>query len=287
MKQLIFSLCKMMLQKTTMSTGICRLLIFPWIISSMGQHCFVSSANHCNRLTWAFIRPVRRTNVVDENPFSLHSRFSPLRSSYPLLLLVSDLKNSSSRNSVRGNFRNVCCQRTTSSDEPIAPEQHNTPPTTKLSSSSVSVEPTALTRTTSVSHKIQLVSTQQSKQIPSVSLGWRKRWQRRMGVVMAGVGFLSSATRAIATTQLTRWKPTVETIRKYLQQSGIDQEMLAVLNVRLLDNIIILSRVEQAILQGKDRRDIVAARTSISMECHNGTIPPMSDALRYGVYMVL
>jgi hypothetical protein len=110
--------------------------------------------------------------------------------------------------------------------------------------------------------------------------GWRKRMQRRAGVALSAAGFVSSATRALLTDRRQQWKPTVEALRNFLNTSGIYLELSALLNVRLLDNLIILSRVEQAALKGMDRRDL-ACRTDASPMV---AVPSAEEALRFVVH---
>jgi len=116
--------------------------------------------------------------------------------------------------------------------------------------------------------------------------GWKKRLRRRTGAALSAVGFLTSATRALLTdrSQFQRaWKPTVDALRSFLRKSGIDLEISALLNVRLLDNILILSRVEKAALNGKDRRDLaVCSRHDVeaSSKSHCVRLPTHDEALR-------
>jgi hypothetical protein len=77
----------------------------------------------------------------------------------------------------------------------------------------------------------------------------------------------------------------VEALRAFLERSGIDLEISAQLNVRLLDNLILLSRVERAALNGKDRRDLALLSSCNDRDNDNDTAswrPPLTDkALRY------
>lgn len=102
--------------------------------------------------------------------------------------------------------------------------------------------------------------------------GWRKRLQRRTGGVLSAAGFVISATRAMVTDHKQQWKPTVAALRSFLKATEIDLELSALLNVRLLDNIVLLSRVEKAALKGKDRRELALSGVS--------TIPSDEEALR-------
>jgi hypothetical protein len=104
--------------------------------------------------------------------------------------------------------------------------------------------------------------------------GWRKRLQRRAGGVLSAVGFATSATRALVTHGSKQWKPSVDALRSFLKTTGIDLELSALLNVRLLDNIILLSRIENAALKGKDRRDLALCSETSS------PLPTDDEALR-------
>jgi hypothetical protein len=109
--------------------------------------------------------------------------------------------------------------------------------------------------------------------------GWRKRMQRRAGVALSAVGFVSSATRALVMDRRQQWKPTVEALRNFLHTSGIYLELSALLNVRLLDNLIILSRIERAALKGMDRRDLACRIDASPMVA----VPSAEEALRFVV----
>jgi hypothetical protein len=130
-------------------------------------------------------------------------------------------------------------------------------------------DPTSTTGTTTDSSQMSLAYVKPT--------GWRKRMQRRAGVALSAAGFVSSATRALVTDRRQQWKPTVEALRNFLNTSGIYLELSALLNVRLLDNLIILSRVERAALKGMDRRDL-ACRTDASPMT---AVPSAEEALRF------
>jgi len=66
----------------------------------------------------------------------------------------------------------------------------------------------------------------------------------------------------------------VDALGSFLEQSGIDLEISPLLNVRLLDNIIILGRVEKAAINGRDRRDLALLQKNVS-------IPSKEEALRW------
>ena len=116
--------------------------------------------------------------------------------------------------------------------------------------------------------------------------GWKKRLRRRTGAAFSAVGFLRSATRALLAdrSQFERaWKPTVDALRSFLRKSGIDLEISALLNGRLLDNILILSRVEKAVLNGKDRRDLALCShhdVEVPSESQSMRLPTNDEALR-------
>jgi len=65
----------------------------------------------------------------------------------------------------------------------------------------------------------------------------------------------------------------VDALGSFLEQSGIDLEISPLLNVRLLDNIVVLGRVEKAALNGRDRRDLALLQKNVS-------IPSKEEALR-------
>lgn len=109
--------------------------------------------------------------------------------------------------------------------------------------------------------------------------GWRRSLYRRAGGALSAIGFVTSASRALwlpDPEQSRQWKPTVDALRAFLQTTGIDSELSALLNVRLLDNIIILSRIEKAALKGEDRRDRVLSEAAVSIS--------NDEALRYVSY---
>ena len=105
---------------------------------------------------------------------------------------------------------------------------------------------------------------------------WRIRLQHQAGAALSAVAFATSATRALLTDRQLQWQPTVTALGGFLRKTGIDLELSAMLNVRLLDNIIILSRIENAALKGQDRRDLaLASKVDVS------AIPTNDEALRY------
>ncbi|GKY94119.1 hypothetical protein MPSEU_000378000 [Mayamaea pseudoterrestris] len=81
--------------------------------------------------------------------------------------------------------------------------------------------------------------------------------------IFSAAGFLSSSTTSLFTdrNQLQRLKVTVDAFQNFLTSSGIDMELSESLNIRLLDNLIILGRVQKAAFLGIDIRDTVALDT--------------------------
>lgn len=110
-----------------------------------------------------------------------------------------------------------------------------------------------------------------SSQIPV----WRKGIHRRVGVAFSALGFVISSSRALWTDKQSAWKPTAEALRNFLQTSGIDLELSPLLNVRLLDNVILLNRIEWAALRGQDRRDLALQSSPTLLP-----IPSHEEALR-------
>jgi hypothetical protein len=70
-------------------------------------------------------------------------------------------------------------------------------------------------------------------------------------------------------------KPTVEALKRFLKTSGIDLELSRSLNVRLLDNIVILGRIQTFALEGRDRRDLVLLPKA------KDQLPTPEESLRY------
>jgi hypothetical protein len=106
------------------------------------------------------------------------------------------------------------------------------------------------------------------------------------------MGFVASSSKALLTTERTHWVPTMDAFFRFLKTTGIDLELQSLLNARLLDNIIILGRVQtEALLLEKDDRDIQQQRrdrrddalldTSNSKATTATTLPTKEEALRY------
>ena len=163
-----------------------------------------------------------------------------------------------------------------SGSEPFAADDNSTTQETVFSSSSTSSSTLQPPSTATLSN--------------ANSLSWNKRWRRRAGSVFSAVGFVASSSRALLAGDVraqlqTQWKPTVAALRAFLARSGIDLELTALLNVRLLDNLIILSRVERAasVAQGLDRRDLALLSSCCGGDSNNDArswVPSTEKALR-------
>jgi hypothetical protein len=81
-------------------------------------------------------------------------------------------------------------------------------------------------------------------------------------------------------------KPLVDSLVHFLKKSGIDLELSKSLNVRLLDNVILLARVQKLLLQDRDIRDLVAAAAAPAVGTVAGVavVPSNEEALRYMKY---
>jgi hypothetical protein len=142
-----------------------------------------------------------------------------------------------------------------------------------------------------------------------------KRVRKHAGVVLASVGFAASATRALfvvsagqqqqrnnqqlSPSSSLQIKPLVDSLVHFLKTSGIDLELSKSINFRLLDNVILLARIQKLLLlqqQQKalggagDIRDLVAAAAASShtttATSNDATVVPPSneEALRYMKY---
>lgn len=67
-------------------------------------------------------------------------------------------------------------------------------------------------------------------------------------------------------------------LRKYLETSGIDSELAKAWNTRLLDNLVILARIQKLTWADLDRRDTAPRSASLK------GIPSNEEALRYMKY---
>jgi hypothetical protein len=118
----------------------------------------------------------------------------------------------------------------------------------------------------------------------SLSRAARSARQLRSGVsrIFSALGFVSSSTTSLFTDrdQIQRLGVTVEAFQKFLSSSGIDVELSESLNLRLLDNLIILGRVQTTALGDTDIRDLVAPTT----ELPTASIPPREEWHRYMRY---
>lgn len=112
----------------------------------------------------------------------------------------------------------------------------------------------------------------------------RRQAQKGVGGFIAVGGFVFSATRAIVTNrgQWKRLKPTVDSFNNFLKRSGIDLELSRTLNFRLLDNLVILSRIQKILVHDKDIRDFVTASWTFPKVPR--VVPTREEALRYMKY---
>jgi hypothetical protein len=115
---------------------------------------------------------------------------------------------------------------------------------------------------------------------PKLYHGVQRQIRRGAGGAILAAGFVLSATRALVTNggQWKQLKPTVEAFRHFLKKSEIDLELSKSLNYRLLYNIVLLSRVQKKLVEGKDIRD------SVVVTVVPRTIPTMKEGLRYMKY---
>lgn len=113
------------------------------------------------------------------------------------------------------------------------------------------------------------------------SSGWTRRWRRAASSVLSAGGLVASTAAALATDRTQyqqQWKPSVAALRKYLETSGIDSELAKAWNTRLLDNLVILARIQKLTWADLDRRDTAPRSASLK------GIPSNEEALRYMKY---
>jgi hypothetical protein len=70
-------------------------------------------------------------------------------------------------------------------------------------------------------------------------------------------------------------QPTVDSMKIYLAESGISDELSKSFTSKLFDNVVILWRIQNNYRKDKDLRDLVAKRNP-------GDLPNMEEASRYG-----
>lgn len=91
-----------------------------------------------------------------------------------------------------------------------------------------------------------------------------KRMRQGMGNVLSGVGFVTSSAVSLVKDRRSfkdRFSVPLESLRTFLQKSGVDMELSAALNRRLGTNVCLLGRVnmyqtleEQKVVKDKDRK---------------------------------
>jgi hypothetical protein len=159
-------------------------------------------------------------------------------------------------------------------------------------STTLSEQSATTTTTTHTPTKAEIDATASDTSISvdeSIRIPWKKSVRRRLGSIVSAMGFATSATTSLWSdrSQIRRWKNTANALRNFLNQSGIDLEISPSVNHRLLDNLIILSRVEKAALNGRDRRDLAVFQNNTSSSSgarRRVRIPSASEALRYMKY---
>jgi hypothetical protein len=120
-------------------------------------------------------------------------------------------------------------------------------------------------------------SSQTANQTGQTRNAFTRRVQRGTGDFISALGFVASSTTALLfdRNQFQRLRPSVQALRNFLKTSGIDLEISRTLNARLLDNIVILGRIQGTLMQGsKDRRDL-ALSTNTNMD-----LPTEEESLR-------
>eukprot|EP00977_Amphora_coffeiformis_P023548 scaffold13558_cov177-Amphora_coffeaeformis.AAC.2 len=82
---------------------------------------------------------------------------------------------------------------------------------------------------------------------------WRRSFRRRAGELFTIGGFLSSATTSLYTHRQGQWKrlqTTVDALVAFLRDSQLDTQLSqSLLNIRVLDNLVLLGRMQQLINQ--------------------------------------
>lgn len=79
------------------------------------------------------------------------------------------------------------------------------------------------------------------------------------------VGFIASTDAALLANpnSVQKMLSGLDKLSTYLKDTGIDQEIKAVMNPRLADNIAILGAIQKNVLNGKDRRDALLSSMTV------------------------
>jgi hypothetical protein len=103
-----------------------------------------------------------------------------------------------------------------------------------------------------------------------------RRIQEATGDFISALGFLSSSITALLYDRslLQRHRPSIEALRQFLKTSGIDLELSRSLSARFANDIVVLGRIQQELLKGKDRRDLALSTKNVSL-------PTKEESLRY------
>lgn len=112
--------------------------------------------------------------------------------------------------------------------------------------------------------------------------------RRAAGNLFSSGGFILSSAAALLTDRgqyKRQWKPTFKALRKYLNQTGIGQELQGQLqSFRLLDHLLILVRVQNLLYKNNHRRvDFVSVQRKTKQEFieANRMLPTPAEAHRY------
>ena len=149
-----------------------------------------------------------------------------------------------------------------------------------------SIQNSIATNTTSVTEKGKGYQAEKTNnQMLSILYGpLIKTIRKGAGSVVSGFGFFSSSVVSLASNKVPmagRLKP-IKALQKFLETTGIDLELAPSLNHRLFTNILLLQKVQWAILQetlgSGDRREL-AEDTKSQIE-----IPSWDEARRYMRY---
>jgi len=113
--------------------------------------------------------------------------------------------------------------------------------------------------------------------------------RKSVGNAASTSGFLASVITSIWAdrAQFQRSKPLVQAFRNFLSTSGIDLELSTSLNVHLLRNVVVLSRIQSILDARKDRREQAKVKSRFlwgGSPNHQINIPSHQEALRFMKY---
>ena len=132
---------------------------------------------------------------------------------------------------------------------------------------------------TAISEASDLSSVSTTSSTVKTKRSLARKIQQATGDFFSALGFITSSATALVfdRTQFKRLKPTVLALRNFLSTSGIDLELSPSLNSRLPDHLAILGRIQKALLQDRDRRDLALSTKNYV------NLPTEEEALRYAV----